>query len=72
MLKKNNRIVPIKIELGQLVADSEQSHFKIGYKLEAKQQLIEHTYQGGKSHTCPIQPYAVKRRLATQLAYEII
>ena len=42
---KNNRLVPIEIELGQLVADPEQSHFNIGYKLEAKQ-LIEHAYQG--------------------------
>ena len=39
---KNERLVPIKIELGQLVVDPEQVHFKIGYKLEAKQ-LIEHT-----------------------------
>ena len=44
---KNERLVPIKIELGQLVVDPEQVHFKIGYKLEAKQLIEqEHAYQG--------------------------
>ena len=59
---KNNRLVPIEIELGQLVADPEQSHFKIGYKLEAKLTREE-----------PYLPNtSICGRLATQLAYEII